>query len=53
MDDGSDKKKAKGTKQCVIKSKLMFESYKDCLFNEKIIFKKLQRFKSYYHDVST
>ena len=23
----------------------------DCLFNEKIIFKNQQRFKSYYHDV--
>ena len=26
-------KKAKGTKKCVIKQKLMFENYKDCLFN--------------------
>ena len=31
MDDGSDPKKAKGTKKCVIKQKLMFENYKDCL----------------------
>ena len=46
MDDGSDHKKAKGTKKCVIKQKLMFENYKDCLFNEKTIFKKQQRFKS-------
>ena len=38
MDDGSDKKKAKGTKKCVIKRKHMFENYKDCLFNEKTIF---------------
>ena len=38
MDDGSDKKKAKGTKKCVIKRKHMFENYKDCLFNEKAIF---------------
>ena len=40
MDDGSEHKKAKGTKKCVIKRKLMFENYKDCLFNEKTIFKK-------------
>ena len=33
MDDGSDHKKAKGTKKCVIKQKLMFENYKDCLFD--------------------
>ena len=53
MDDGSDKKKAKGTKECIIKCELMFENYKDCLFNEKTIFKKQQRFKSYYHDAFT
>ena len=53
MDDGSDKKKAKGTKECIIKRELMFENYKDCLFNEKTIFKKQQRFKNYYHDVFT
>ena len=35
MDDGSEYKKAKGTKTCVIKRKLMFENYKDCLLNEK------------------
>ena len=46
-------KKAKGTKKCVIKRELMFENYKDCLFNGKTIFKKQQRFKSYYHDVYT
>ena len=47
MDDGSEHKKAKGTKKCVIRQKLMFQNYKDCLFNEKTIFKKQQRFKSY------
>ena len=50
MDDGSDKKKAKGTKNSLIKRELMFENYKDCFFNEKTIFKKQQGFKSYYHD---
>ena len=52
MDDGSEHKKAKGTRKCVIKRRLMFENYKDCLFNEKAIFKKQQRFKSYYHDTN-
>ena len=51
MDDGSEHKKAKGTRKCVIKRRLMFENYKDCLFNEKAIFKKQQRFKGYYHDM--
>ena len=53
MDDGSDKKKAKGTRKCVTKRELMFENYKDCFLSEKTIFKKQQRFKSYYHDVFT
>ena len=53
MDDGSEHKKAKGTKNCAIERRLMFENYKDCLFNEKTIFKKQQRFKSYYHDMYT
>ena len=31
IDDGSEDKKAKGTKRCVIKRKLKFQSYKNCL----------------------
>ena len=31
MDGGNEYKKAKGTKKCVIKQKLMFENCKDCL----------------------
>ena len=31
IDDGRDNKKAKGTKKCVIKRELKFESYKNCL----------------------
>ena len=46
-------KKAKETKKCVIKRRLMFKIYKDCLFNEETIFKKQQRFQSYYHDMYT
>ena len=38
---------------CVIKRRFMFENYKDCLFFEKTIFKKQQRFKSYDHNVYT
>ena len=40
MDDGSGYEKAKGTEKCVIERRLMFENYKNCLFNEKTIFKK-------------
>ena len=53
MDDDSEVKKAKGTKKCVIKRELMFENYKDCLFNDKIILKSQQRFKSDHHKVYT
>ena len=53
MDDGSDHKKAKGTKKCVIKQKLMFENYRDCLFNNKTINRSQERFKSHYHNVYT
>ena len=42
MDDDSEKKKAKGTKKCVIKRELMFENYKDCLFNGEVILKSQQ-----------
>ena len=31
IDDGSEDRKAKGTKKCVIKWKLKFENYKNCL----------------------
>ena len=39
MDNGSEKKESKGTKRCVIKRNIMFEDYKYCLFNNKIILK--------------
>ena len=53
MDNDSEKKKAKGTKKCVIKRRLFFEDYKDCLFNDKIILKSQKRFKSDNHKVYT
>ena len=53
MDDGSDHKKAKGTKNTVIKQKLMFENYKDFLFNNKTVYRSQERFKSYYHVMYT
>ena len=53
MDANSEHIKAKGTKKCVIKIRFMFENYTDCLFNDKIILKLQQRFKSDYHNVCT
>ena len=31
----------------------MFENYKDCLFNNKTVYRSQERFKSYYHEVYT
>ena len=41
--DDNDHKKAKGTKKCVIKQKLMFQNYKHCLFNNKTIYRSQER----------
>ena len=53
MDDDSKKKKAEGIKRCIIKRRLMFENYKDSLFNNKTILKSQLRFKSLHHNVYT
>ena len=53
MEDGSEHKKAKRTKKCIIKRELMFENYKDSLFNDKIVVKSQQIFRSDYHSVYT
>ena len=50
-DDGNNHEKAKGTKKCVIKQKLMFQSFKNCLFSNKTVYRSQQRFKSCNHDV--
>ena len=39
IDDGSEDKKGKGTKKCVIKRKLEIENYKDCLEATEIAYK--------------
>ena len=46
MDDDSKHKKAKGSKKCVIKRRLMVKNYKDCLFNKKIILTSQQMLQS-------
>ena len=53
MDDDSEVKKSKETKKCVIKRELMFDNYKDSLFNNKVILKSQQRFKSDHNNVYT
>ena len=53
MDDDSENKKAKGVKRCIVKRRLMFENYKDSLFNNKTIMRSQLRFKSDHHNVYT
>ena len=53
MDNDIEHKKAKGTKKCIIKRELLFKIYENCLFNDKIILKSQQRFKSDFHNVYT
>ena len=53
MDDAWSDKKAKGTKKCVIKQRLKFNDYKDCLLKNEIALKSQQRFKSEIHGVYT
>ena len=51
IDYDNEHKKAKGTKKCVIKRRFMVKDYKDCLFNNKIILRSQQRFKSDHYNV--
>ena len=46
-------KKTKGTKKSVIKRELMFKNYKDSLFNDEVIIRSQQRFRSDHHRVYT
>ena len=49
----TEHKKAKGTKKCIVKREIIFENYKDGLFDDKVIIKSQQRFRSYNHKVYT
>ena len=53
MEDDNEHKKAKGTQKCIIKRELIFENYRESLFNDKIILKSQQRFISDHHRVYT
>ena len=53
MDDDSKKKKTKETRKCIIKRRIMFEDYKDSLFNNNAILRSQLRFKSDLHIVYT
>ena len=45
MNDGSEHKRAKGTKECMAKREIKFKNYRDCLLKNDIILKSQQKFK--------
>ena len=49
MDEDIEHKRAKGTKRCIIKRRMMFGNYKDSLSNNKTILRAQVRFKSDLH----
>ena len=53
LDDDTENKKAKATKKCIVKRELTFKNYVDCLFNDEVIIKSQQRFRSNHHRVYT
>ena len=46
-------KKSKGTKKCFVKREIIFKNYVDSLFNDKVLLKSQQRFRSDHHKVYT
>ena len=53
MDDDIEKKKAKGTKKCIIKRRLTFKNYKESIFENKTTLRSQLRFESDLHIVYT
>ena len=51
--DGSEDKKCKGTKKCVIKKTFTFEGYKNCLLNPTNVYRLQLMFRSTKHQVHT
>ena len=51
--DGSEDKKCKGIKKCVVKKTLTFEDYKTCLFSNSTEYRSQLMFRSAKHEVHT
>ena len=51
--DGSEDKKGKGIKKCVVKKTLTFEDYKICLFNDSTEYRSQLMFRSTKQEVHT
>ena len=53
LDDDTEKKKAKGTKKCIVKREIIFKNYVDSLFKNEVLLRSQQRFRSDHHKVYT
>ena len=51
--DGSEDKKCKEIKKCVVKKTLTFEDYKTCLFSDSTEYRSQLMFRSAQHEVHT
>ena len=51
--DGSEDKKCKGIKKCVVKKTLTFEDYKTCLFSDSTEYRSQLMFRSAKYEVHT
>ena len=51
--DGSENKKCKGIKKCVVEKTLTFEDYKTCLFSDSTEYRSQLMFTSAKHEVHT
>ena len=51
--DGSEDKKCKGIKKCVVKKTLTFEDYKTCLFSDSTEYRSQLMFRSAKHEIHT
>ena len=51
--DGSDDKKCKGIKKCIVKKTLTFEDYNTCLFSDSTEYRSQLMFRSAKHEVHT
>ena len=53
LDEDTEKKRAKGTKKCIVKKEITFKNYTDALLHDEVIIWSQQKFRSDHHRVCT
>ena len=51
--DGSEDKRCKGIRKCVVKKTLRFDDYYNCLISGKDVYRKQMMIRSYKHEINT